>query len=83
LADFAVLKAHGFLLGDEDLDILAQRPLIALQREDVVGFLVEDLLRDVSLAAHRIDGHDRSLDRKHAQKLRDRYDLVGFSATLT
>jgi peroxiredoxin len=33
LADSAVLEANGLLLGDEDLDTLAQRALVALERE--------------------------------------------------
>jgi hypothetical protein len=84
-ADRCVLEACGFLLGDEDLDILAQRFLIVLLCQDVVGLLVDDLLRDVALApssghsirlrlteplaslAHRIDGHDRPLDRRPVQ----------------
>src|SRR5208283_1346860 len=78
LADFAVLEANGFLLGDEDIDILTQRALVAFQRQDIVSLLVDDLLRDVSLTPHGINGHDRALDRQRVEKLRDRYDLVGF-----
>ena len=36
-------EAAGFLLGDENLDILAQRSLIAFQRENVISLLVDDL----------------------------------------
>jgi hypothetical protein len=50
--------------------------LIAFQRENVVGLLVDHLLGDLALAAHRINGHDRPLDRQHVQKLRDSNDFV-------
>jgi hypothetical protein len=33
LANFTVLEAHGFLLGDEDIDILAEGALVGLQRK--------------------------------------------------
>jgi hypothetical protein len=36
-ADLCILEAICFLLGREDLDILAQRALIAFEREDVIG----------------------------------------------
>ena len=75
-ADRRVLEAVGLLLGDEELDILAQRALVAFQREDVIGLLVEDFLGDVALAAHRVDGHDGALDRHHVEQLGDGDDLV-------
>jgi hypothetical protein len=31
-------EAMGLLFGDENLDILSQRPLIAFQRQDIVTF---------------------------------------------
>ena len=75
-ADVAVLEANGLLLGDEDFDILPQRALVAFQREDIISLLVDDLLRDVALTSHGIDGYDRALDRQQVEKLRDRDDLV-------
>jgi hypothetical protein len=50
LADFAVLESHGFLLGDENIDIRAERALVAFQRENVIGLFVDNLLRDIALA---------------------------------
>jgi hypothetical protein len=44
---------------------------------DVIGLLVDDLLRDVALAPHRIDRDDRPFDRQHRQQFGDRDDLVG------
>ncbi len=52
--------------------------MIAFQRENVVGLLVDHLLGDIALAAHRINGHDRPLDRQHVQQLGDSNDFVGF-----
>src|SRR5208337_2011980 len=62
--DLGVREARGLLLNHQDLDILTQRSLVAFQRENVIRFLVEDLLRDVTLAPHGIDGHDGPLDRQ-------------------
>src|SRR4051794_20258478 len=76
-ADLGILEACCLLLGDKQLNVLAQRALIALQREHVIGFLVHELLCDVALAAHGIDGHDRTLDRQHVQQFGNSDDLVG------
>jgi hypothetical protein len=71
------LEVRGRLLGYERHDILAQRALIVVQREHVVGLLGDELLGDVALAGHRIDGYDHPLDRQHVEQLRDGVDLVG------
>jgi hypothetical protein len=49
-ADLCVLEAIGLLLSGEQRDILAQGPLIALERQHVIGLLVEDLRGDGALA---------------------------------
>src|SRR5436190_5344686 len=72
-----ILEGGCLLLGHEEFDILAQRALIAFQRKNVIGLLVDDLLSDIALATHRIDGHDRPFDRQHLQELGDGDDLVG------
>src|ERR1039457_5496949 len=59
------------LLGGENLDILAQRALIAFEREEVIGLLVQDRRGDIALAAHRVDSHDGPLDRHHIEQCRD------------
>jgi hypothetical protein len=41
-ADRRVLETIGFLLGGGHADILAQGSLIALERDDVIGLLVDD-----------------------------------------
>ena len=61
--DLGILEPIGFLLGGEQLRVLSQGSLIALQGEHVIGLLGEDLRGDVALASHRVDGDDRPLDR--------------------
>jgi hypothetical protein len=53
-------------------------PWFAFQRENVISLLVDDLSRDVALAADRVKSHDRPFDCQHVQKFGRRYDLVGF-----
>src|SRR5919202_2070357 len=77
LADRGVGKVPGLLLGGKDLDILPQRGLIAFQRQDVIGLLVDNFLCDLTLAADGVDRDDRPLDRQPVEKLRDRDDLIG------
>ena len=50
-ADCGVLEPIGLLLGGEQLNILAQRALIALERENVIGLCVDDFLRNAALVA--------------------------------
>jgi hypothetical protein len=75
-ADRGVLEAIGLLLGGEQLDILAQRALVALKGENVIGVLVEDFLRDAALAAHGVDGYDGALDRHHVEQGWNGDDLI-------
>ena len=65
-ADLGIGEPIGFLLCAEQVTIVAQGALGACQRQHEVGLLVEDLLCDVALAAHRIDGDDGALDRLEA-----------------
>src|SRR5208283_5789295 len=62
-ADRSLLEGDGLLFAGKQRDVVAQSSLIALQGEDVVGLLVDDFLRDLALATHGVDGHDRALDR--------------------
>src|SRR3954468_16168301 len=52
--------------------------LVALEGQDVVAVLIDDLSGDVTLAVEGIDGHDRSLERQHLQQLGHGGDLIGF-----
>src|SRR5450830_801743 len=81
-ADRRILEAIGVLLGGKNLDILAQRALIAFEREDVIGLLVQDRRGDVALTAHRVDRHDGTLDRQHIEKFGMATISFDFSATL-
>src|SRR5215472_12452202 len=78
LGDLGVAKAIRLLFGGEQLDILTQRTLIAFERENVIGFLVEDFLGDVALAAHGVVGDDGSFDRRYVEMYREVDDFVGF-----
>lgn len=70
-ADRGVLEAHGFLLGHEEIDIGAERALVALQGEEVIGLLVEDFLDDAALAAHRVAGDDSASTAASSSKSED------------
>ena len=77
LADRSVSKVPGFLFRGKHLAILPQRALMAFQRQDVLGLLVDNFLCDLTLAAHGVDRDNRPLDRQQVEKLRDRDDLIG------
>ena len=64
------------LLGDERLDVVVQRALVAFQRQHVVGSLPHDLRGDHPLATHRVDGDDRTLHVDHVQQRRNGDDLI-------
>ena len=81
-ADRRILERNRLLLASEQFDIVAQRSLVALQREDVVGLLVDDFLCDFALAAHGVDGHHRALDSQKVEQRRNGDDLVGLFADL-
>ncbi len=53
-----------------------QAGLVALQRQDVIGALVDDLGGDLALATDGVDGHHGPLDHQEIQELRNGDDLV-------
>ena len=55
------------LFGAEQLGIVAQASLVALQCRDVIGALVGDLLGDLALTPHGVDRHGRPLDHQQVQ----------------
>ena len=61
-ADFGLLEPVGLLFSGKLLDVLAQRALITFEGKDVVGFFVDDFLRNGTLATHRVDGYDGALN---------------------
>jgi hypothetical protein len=76
-------ESLGLRLGAEPVHIVAQRALIACQRQHAAGLLFDDRPRDVALAPHRIDRHDRAVDGHQIEQLRDDHAFVRFSATVT
>ena len=77
-ANLRILKSVGFLLCGEQLDILAQRALIAFERQNVISFFVHDFLGDTALTAHGVDGNDGALDDQHVEQLGNGYNLIRF-----
>ena len=75
-ADGDVLEWTLFMRREEQLDVVAQRALITLQSEHVIGVILDDLSRDLLLASHRVDGHRRTFQRQQLQEIGDRCDLV-------
>ena len=63
-------------------DFLLGRSLITLQRQHVSSIGLDDLLGNVSLAAHRVDGHDTAGQVEDAQQFRDGRDLVALLVDL-
>src|SRR5579864_9378433 len=59
-------------------DFFQQVALVFLHRQDIVGFLLHDLFSNRTLAAHRIDRHDRAFQRQNCQKLGNGHNLIGF-----
>src|SRR5450432_362288 len=77
-ADRGITEADGLLLGHEEFDVLAKTALIGFQGQDVIGLLVDDLLRDLALAPHSVDGDDRAVDGQQVKQLRNGDDFIGF-----
>jgi hypothetical protein len=67
---------------DQIAHLLVERGLIALDREQVISALVDDLFGDLALTAHRIDAHHQTLDVQGFEQLRDGRDLVALAAHL-
>jgi hypothetical protein len=53
-------------------------PLIALERDDVIGLLVDDFPGDAALTPHRVYGDDGAFDRHHVEQGRNGDNLIGF-----
>lgn len=51
--------------------------LVALDGQDVVGLLRDNLLGDSRLTAHRINGDDAAADIQQTQQLRNGRNLIG------
>src|SRR5882757_3710374 len=77
-ADRCITEAHGLLLGYEEFDVIPKTALIAFQSQDIIRLLVDDLLRDLALTPHRVDGDDRTVDGQQVQQLWNGDDFIGF-----
>src|SRR5258708_26123343 len=68
------------------LDIGFERGLVALEGEQVIGLVGDDLVGDFDLAAHGVDGHQSALELlglgKLIEKIGDAVISLVFSGTL-
>jgi len=58
--------------------LLGQQALIVLDRQHIVGLLLDNLCGDASLTPYGVDGHHRSGQFQRRQQLGNRRDSVGF-----
>ena len=62
---------------EEKLNLLLQRPVVAFQGEYVIASLVDDLLRNLFLAAHSVHGHNTTRQLQQLQQLGNGRNLIG------
>ena len=72
------VKAQGLGAREQVLNALVQLALVFLHRQHIVSPALGDLLGDLSLAAHGVDGDDAAIQVQHLQQLGNGGDLVGF-----
>jgi hypothetical protein len=70
-------KPAGLRLVETRLHVRRQRGLIVLECRDIVAALVEPLLGDGPLAAHRIERHQATREFQGTEQLGNERDLVG------
>ena len=58
-------------------DALVELTLVLLHRQDVIGPAVCDLLGNLPLAAHGVNGHDAAVQIQQVQQLGNGGDLIG------
>ena len=58
-------------------DILVQRRVVVLERQHIVGLVLDDGLCHRLLAAHRVDRDDRASELQLGQQIGNRIDFVG------
>ena len=56
--------------------------VIALERDEIIALLVEDLPDDGSLASHGAGRHDATLDGQELQEFRNGGDFIGLAVCL-
>ncbi len=75
----ATFLSGAFLSGHlkQVLDVSVELPLVGLHRQQVVGAAVDDLLGNLGLAAHGVNGDDAPAQLQQRQQLGDGGDFVG------
>ena len=76
LVDDHVITDLGLGIRERLDDIVVKGLLILFERQDVVGILLDDLLGNLPLAAHRIDRDDAAGDCQSVQEFGNRSDLI-------
>ncbi len=69
-------EAVTFSTGKMAFDICGQLPLIALQRKDILAFLLLDLRGYLLLTAHGVDGDKHAFELQAPQNLGNRGNLI-------
>ena len=69
MGDSGKTKLLGAL--EQVCQIFEQPALVLLHRQQVVGFLFHNLLSNLLLAAHGVNGHDTALQLQQLQQPRD------------
>lgn len=78
----AVDRLDAVLVDEGDLDRFEQLGLVALDHQQVVTLLRNDLFGNVFLAAHRVDRDQQSLDRERLEQFGNCGDLVALGGDL-
>ena len=78
----AVDRGDAVLIDEGGLDRFEQLGLVALDHQQVVALLRNDLFGNAFLAAHGVDRDQQPLDRERLQQLRNRGDLVALGGDL-
>ncbi len=75
-ADRHAVVVERAVVAEEPHQSVVQRSLVALHRQHVIGLCVENRLRDLGLATHRVDSHQTARDFQDFQQLGNGRDLV-------
>ncbi len=70
-------KVIGFDLLSKEAHVIRECLVVFLQRQDIIGVLLDDGAGDVLLPTHGINGHEASPEVQERSELGNRRDLVG------
>ena len=78
---FLIVEPIGFILAafqisKQTFDIFVQMALVFFQPQHIICLSLNDLLGNLRLTAHRVNGHNASRNFQSRQELRDGRDLV-------